>query len=143
VTDDLKLAWAAGLFEGEGCVSVEKRNGGRRVGIRLAVTSTDEDVLRAFQEAVRCGKVYGPYARNKSRQSHQPHWKPKYHWVTNLAGDAYTLRDAFRPYLGQRRLARFTDVFEAYETQPDAISKDVAMRMALEARWKNREARPA
>ena len=49
-------AWAAGLFDGEGSVTV---CGGRR---RLQLKMVDESSVRRFAAAVGRGFVYGPYA---------------------------------------------------------------------------------
>lgn len=59
-----QVAWAAGLFEGEGCVT---KAGGR---VNLRVTSTDQDVLEQFAAFVGAGKVYGPYV-NTSKDGHR------------------------------------------------------------------------
>lgn len=50
-----EIAWAAGLFEGEGCMT---RSGSQKV---MRLVSTDEDTVRRFWEIVAVGKVYGPY----------------------------------------------------------------------------------
>jgi len=50
------LAWAAGLFDGEGSTSIARR------GVRLAVKQHEPTVLLKFQDAVGLGTVYGPYA---------------------------------------------------------------------------------
>lgn len=54
---DLQLAWAAGLFDGEGCIST--RDSPRllhlRVTLRLAMTA--ERAVRAFRAAVGVGTV--------------------------------------------------------------------------------------
>jgi hypothetical protein len=52
------IAWAAGLFEGEGSIHFPT---GARVAVRMELTMTDEDVVRRFHKAVKCGKFYGPY----------------------------------------------------------------------------------
>jgi len=55
------LAYAAGLFDGEGTSRFSLYNGKNRT-IRLAVKMTDVEPLRRFWEATnhKC-KVYGPY----------------------------------------------------------------------------------
>ena len=51
-------AWAAGLFDGEGCAT--KASGGRA---RLQLKMVDEECVRRFHRAVGgIGTVYGPYA---------------------------------------------------------------------------------
>jgi hypothetical protein len=50
------LAWAAGLFDGEGHTRCD---GG---SLKLSVAQKDREVLDRFVSAVGVGKVYGPYA---------------------------------------------------------------------------------
>lgn len=59
--DREELAWAAGLFDGEGCTSLNTKRNGRWYGIRLAVAQNSIEVLERFQGAVGVGRVYGPY----------------------------------------------------------------------------------
>jgi hypothetical protein len=51
----VEIAWAAGLFDGEGTATI---CGGQR---RLAVKMADEESVRRFHAAIGVGKVYGPY----------------------------------------------------------------------------------
>ena len=51
------IAWAAGLFEGEGTIT---RCDGR---LHLRMQLTDLEVLERFAEIVGTGKIYGPYTR--------------------------------------------------------------------------------
>lgn len=55
------LAWAAGLYEGEGTVCRA------RTSRFLSLTSTDEDVVLRFREAVGMGQVTGPYGPHPPR----------------------------------------------------------------------------
>lgn len=77
-----EIAWAAGLFDGEGSVSAHaegkpRKDGTSRVYAKLYVGNTDRRLLDRFQEAVGCGKVRGPYGRkSRGRQI-----KPMYHWT--------------------------------------------------------------
>jgi hypothetical protein len=64
------LAWAAGLFEGEGSFIVKKAGRGRTLSARILMT--DLDVLQKFQSVVQMGKIDGPYNREGS---------PKPQWV--------------------------------------------------------------
>jgi hypothetical protein len=58
VTRNVEIAWAAGLFEGEGCVTEINRR------FALAVKNTDEEVIR-FDEIVGLGRMYGPLGTPK------------------------------------------------------------------------------
>jgi hypothetical protein len=50
-----ELAWAAGLFEGEGSIWLSKNE-----KTRMSLTMTDEDSVRRFAAAVRVGNISGP-----------------------------------------------------------------------------------
>lgn len=88
-------AWAAGLFEGEGCI--DSPNGRPR----LQLNTTDEDVARRFQ-AIVGGKVWGPYTTG----THKPYW----HWGVNRLDQVLDIAEMFFPYLGDRRLGKFVEV---------------------------------
>lgn len=65
-----ELAWAAGFFDGEGCVAVYRRNNSRPY-IRLRLNQIHPGVLERFHRAVlRIGNIRGPYAQIYG----QPQW---------------------------------------------------------------------
>jgi hypothetical protein len=68
-----EIAWAAGLFEGEGCITVTNRV------LTARVTNTDAEILERFIDVVDRGVLYGPYDRSQERDGFQR--KPIYHWV--------------------------------------------------------------
>lgn len=100
-----EIAWAAGLFEGEGCIykAVMKK---KYIYIRLNVTSTDLDVLQKFHSIVRYGKIY-----NKTVQAH---CKPAYAWQLQKSSDQIdevkNIIMLFEPYLGRRRRAKAVEL---------------------------------
>jgi len=67
-----EIAWAAGLFEGEGCITMTS---GHAV---LRLSNTDEWVVRRFAEIVGRGVVYGPY---ENRSNDHFVRKPFFVWV--------------------------------------------------------------
>src|SRR3990167_5406713 len=58
--DPIEIAWAAGLFEGEGCISVH-RSKGRRPQPKLNIAMTDLEPMERFAKALGVGNVTGPY----------------------------------------------------------------------------------
>jgi len=109
VTDDEKLiAWAAGLFEGEGSLFAAKQNRPDRphkiyVYQRMSVTSTDLDVLEKFQDVVQCGLIH--FSRRAKL-----HHKDVYHWVCNNSNQTMMVVQAFWPYLGERRKQQAAEI---------------------------------
>lgn len=91
-----EIAWAAGLFEGEGCISQ-----GRGILV-LRLNSTDEETPLRFCRIVQGGTVYGPY-RNTQRDGYAR--KPFWVWVGESVDALETLRLIF-PWLSARRRAR-------------------------------------
>ncbi len=82
-SSELERAWAAGLFDGEGCVTVTGRRDSTWRGVQLYLSQSSAveapDTIARFHRAVRgLGSLTGP---------HQPRspWSrlPQYHWQTN------------------------------------------------------------
>ncbi len=63
-----QLAWAAGFFEGEGCVSKGKHSR------FIAINNTDLSMLERFHEALGVGVVRGPYGPYANGVSKKPYW---------------------------------------------------------------------
>ena len=102
--EDAAWAWAAGLFEGEGCIVYRRRSlPARGKCLTLKIQLTDEDVLRRFHEIVGRGKICGPYSRPGGT-------KPFWAWeCSNMAAATFVLRQ-FWPWLGQRRRAKVESI---------------------------------
>ena len=94
-----EVAWAAGLFEGEGTFVFSAQRA------RASMASTDEDVLRRFHVIVGVGGI-GPVSPRK------PHHKPAWQWWANGA-EAEIVFNLLSPWLGRRRLARGASVVAA------------------------------
>lgn len=88
------VAWAAGLFEGEGSIMMNKYDGHWRRGLRMSMT--DEDVVRRFAAVVGVGQVHGPIVQN-------PKHKPAWRWHSHSWPDIVLVLNAFMPYFGERR----------------------------------------
>lgn len=100
-------AWAAGLFEGEGCI--HPRKDGRNVVLSLKMT--DEDVVRRFALWAGCGTqiTARPPATPKGT-SRKATWR----WQTGRREDVIRLLNLMMPYLGVRRSARAEDALRCY-----------------------------
>ena len=94
-------SWAAGLFEGEGCITT---NGGTYP--RLAIGMTDKDILEKFQMIAGEGKLYGPYQSPSTPEGR----KPKYIWAAHGPA-AERVMEWLRERLGSRRQTRAEEVF--------------------------------
>jgi hypothetical protein len=100
-TEREQLAWAAGLFEGEGCFGTYRRKAQRIVLASLAMT--DGDVVRRFVAIVGVGEVHGPRQRREGEQ-------PLYEWAVKAAPDVLKVIELLSPWLGVRRAAKALEV---------------------------------
>jgi len=73
VTDKESLAWAAGLFEGEGYFGIKPVGEGYTYA-QAIINMTDEDVIRKWHSIIQLGVVYGPRV-NTSRLGKKPWWQ--------------------------------------------------------------------
>lgn len=101
------LAWASGLFEGEGCITkcATVYNDGKAMKKypRLVLTMTDEDSVRRFAEVIGFGNVYW-YRKERS------HYKDQWRWqVTGFEKTQAALAMLWNG-LGSRRKARAREI---------------------------------
>lgn len=94
-------AWAAGLFEGEGCFTWRNQSPTRRYP-SAAMKLTDEDVIRRFARIVGVGRVTGP----RIREGRKPIWE----WRAFGAAAMSTLDEVIGSFLGERRRARLDEM---------------------------------
>ena len=95
-----EIAWAAGLFEGEGAIShIERRRG--TLELQVALVMTDEDVVRRFDEIVDRGKVYGPYLPPSHGDRRKPFWR----WAA-VGDPGHDVLDLLGAWLSPRRVAQ-------------------------------------
>lgn len=106
-TTDAEIAWAAGLFEGEGCFHITKTPWGSKVPT-LSIQMTDRDVLEKFQRIVDSAGVSGPVDRGPRR---------KLMYKIDVAERAAVKRvtTAFLPWLCERRKVRALEVLALIE----------------------------
>lgn len=82
--DSHELAWAAGFFDGEGCVVSYHDGPAKAIYVTMQISQTEPTTLYRFQRAVLgVGKVRGPYLR-QGKTNHLPVWT----WVANTFEDS-------------------------------------------------------
>lgn len=112
------LAWAAGLFEGEGCIRVPTIKGTYK-SLVLAVAITDKDVLEKFHSVVGgLGTIYGPYTAESSLGK-----KPRWKWTAQRFEHSQAILAMFWPWLGERRKQRATEALLAFKEQSKRNTK--------------------
>lgn len=98
-----EIAWAAGLFEGEGTWGVYHRSRGPSLVIQAALGMTDRDVVETFCRIVGMGTV-------KVRDKQRGNRKTVYVWSCGEAASVRALVEMFRPWLGERRMERGEEI---------------------------------
>ena len=96
-------AWAAGLFEGEGCISMTGRAGGKHQPV-LQLTMTDRDTVKRFHRVVGVGNFTGP--QKVQRERHRPTWR----WQAGAWRDVAHVLIRFAPWLSERRRSKGAEV---------------------------------
>lgn len=96
------LIWAAGVYEGEGCLSrlMHKRNYGKKIYHywQASTVSTDKDTVETFHSAVGVGRVYylgeprGPRGK-----------KVTWTWSCTKREEIYFIMAQIYPFLCSRR----------------------------------------
>ena len=104
MTTESEMAWAAGLFEGEGCIGIIGHGAsvGNRIRpwVKLTVQMTDRDVLERFFSIVESGGVSLHHRANRPR--HKDCWS----WQAGARSDVERILLAFLPWFGERRAAK-------------------------------------
>lgn len=95
------IAWAAGLFEGEGCITICGKSSTYGGGGQLALTMTDEDIVQRFRDVVGVGQIY-PTDRGRHKR--------QYRWVASNFENVQAVIAMLWPWLGPRRSNRAVEV---------------------------------
>jgi len=102
----VEIAWAAGLFEGEGCIYWQPKPSGRGQP-SLQMRMTDEDVLLKFCKIVGRGKVETkPYFQDVRSTKTVWVWH-----VRDVEGVRHVL-GLLMPHFGNRRRAKAREVLK-------------------------------
>lgn len=111
MADNTKLAWLAGLLEGEGCFCL--RSDGHNPIVQLIMT--DADVVIMAADIMGCHKVVKcPKDTRGGKQLYR----------TVLYGiSAVDLMKSIYKYMGDRRKKKITDCLRAFENKPKYVKK--------------------
>lgn len=97
------VAWAAGLFEGEGCLTLHHNTGHRYLAPRVYLVTTDLDVLQRFQGIVGYGRILTRRLTPTMRRT-------QYEWSVGTFEEFQFVVALFWRWLGDRRRARAAEV---------------------------------
>lgn len=102
------LAWLAGLVEGEGSLTLERKS---RNTLRIKIKMTDEDVIRRAHAVAGVGSVYGPYkVPRASGGFHKDQWV----WVSQRNAESYAIMAALAPWFLSRRRAQLVSIVTSW-----------------------------
>lgn len=110
---DIETAWAAGFFEGEGCIVAHQQsrgNGEWRV-VQLQVVTTDLDVLERFQAWAGAGNII-------SEKRREPTHKDRWRWNLGRKDEVARILLEMLPHLGTRRSAKVQEAFDFHLGRP-------------------------
>jgi hypothetical protein len=99
-----KVAWAAGLFEGEGSIFINCRSD--RVGavkITMSLRMSDKDTVEQFASFIGTGVCKGPIKATGIGD------KPMFEWRTYRWADISVIYALFKPWLSERRKQKFEE----------------------------------
>ena len=112
---DEELAWAAGLFDGDGSTCFERH--GTRADYRradMSVTQTSRigvpEVLTRFHRIISVGHINGPYGGTER-------WEPIHRWKAHRLVDVEAVAQAIWPWLGGVKQAQAKAVIERVASQ--------------------------
>jgi hypothetical protein len=109
-------AWAAGLYDGEGCSCLldHRSHTGYKVP-ELSVTQSSADrqpeVLVRFRDVVNAGHIDGPIGQPEP-------WLPVYRWKSAALNDVQLVLDGMWPWLGPVKRAQAQTMLEVLNAQP-------------------------
>ena len=98
------IAWAAGVFEGEGCIKLIPVSDPNRIALSLVMT--DADVVYRFHSTLGLGFVGKPTVRG----CHKPYWT----WTCTRGEHVQAILAAFWEFLGERRKLKAEKVIRFY-----------------------------
>ncbi len=100
-------AWAAGIFEGEGCSTLRNK---RYPSLQLRMK--DEEIIRKFANVLSCGHVY--YEKNHQTNRMTGATSPMWLWTASNPQAFHQAMWMMWPWLGERRRVRMAEVADNY-----------------------------
>lgn len=110
------VAWAAGLFEGEGSLIVRGRTSAEAI-----LGMTDADVVARFAAVLGFGTLH-------HEQRDNPRHNDVYRWSASNARDVRVLAEMFLPFFGGRRRQRALEILEYTQNCPGPHRAQIACR---------------
>lgn len=110
IPKELALVWAAGLFDGEGTITILKNR------INVSIHMTDLDILEHMQYHFGGGL----YKTAKRQEHHKDAWV----WRLTSSVETMIFLEAVYPYLCNRRQERIHEAREAFKNNRNVKNQD-------------------
>ena len=119
ITSREDIAWAGGLFEGEGSFYIVRWKDGSHSPRAVAkVSMTDLDSVERFARSVGIGKARGPYGDKRTANR-----KPLYTWEVTGLEKVQAVVAMLWPFLGERRKATARVVLGLDESRSASVAQ--------------------
>lgn len=122
LTPKEEIAWAAGLFEGEGTWIVRQSPRSPFKTAVIALQMCDRAVVEHFARVMGCGSVTCE-RRSERNAAHSDIWR----WTTAKREDCKRIAEMLLPYLEERRAAKAREIIEA-TSRPDGRARGISRR---------------
>lgn len=106
----IETAWCAGLFEGEGTISIYRYKPTHCQKVTVRVKMTDEDVITKLGKITGVGNVR-PVKVPLGR-------KPAYIWTLQARIDTLNFLESILPHLGERRREKTLEALKILDKIP-------------------------
>ena len=114
---EVDLAWAAGLFEGEGYIGIQSRAGEKKYKSNywyIGIGMTDEDVIKRFADLFDLNYTTRVRANEKSSKNY---FKDLYVVRTSKRAKVKEIVDALLPFMGERRRLKMEEFLGDFKAQ--------------------------
>jgi len=108
--NEAAIAWAAGLFEGEGCITHVATSNNRPV---LKFGMTDLDVVQRFNQTLGSPANILTETRRPKKDGHAR--KVYYTWSCAKKSEVVRILEMFLPYFGERRAYKALNALDWYD----------------------------
>lgn len=104
---EINIAWAAGLFEGEGCIYFRYEKD-KYLKLKLVLVTTDKDVIIKFHQIIGYGSIKQIAWRKFTT-------KTTWEWAINSREEAKLCLNLLVPYLGERRKQKAKELLKVID----------------------------
>lgn len=105
------LAWAAGFFDGDGCVGFNKTRAHYK-SLCIGIVQVNKEPLERFLTVVDAGYINGPYEKPGN---------PVWQYQIRKVDDIMNVKNLLWPYLTHVKHEQFTKAINSYEEYKDSL----------------------